>query len=54
MKGQRAHMHQNLLNAEFGDGEYQKYGDEDMHVTQGMKAPTKELLKSFCCTYACR
>jgi hypothetical protein len=48
MKGQQAYMHQYLLNAEFASGEYQK-----MHVIRVMKALTKVLHKSFCCTYAC-
>jgi hypothetical protein len=47
-------MHQNLLNAEFASGEYRNAGDKNMHVFGVMKALTKELHKSFCCTYACR
>jgi hypothetical protein len=46
-------MQQNLLNAEFASGEYLNAGDKNMHVSRAMKALTKELLKSFCCTYAC-
>jgi hypothetical protein len=52
MKGQQAHMHQNLLNAEFASGKYRNAGDKNMHVFGVMKAPTKVLHKSFCCTYA--
>jgi hypothetical protein len=46
-------MHQNLLNAECASEAYRKVGDKNMHVFRVMKAPTKELHKSFCCTYAC-
>jgi hypothetical protein len=53
MKGQQAHMHQNLLQAEFASGEYRNAGDKTMHVSGVMKALTKVLHKSFCCTYAC-
>jgi hypothetical protein len=47
-------MHQNLLNAEFVSVEYLDARNKDLHVLWGMKALTKELHKSFCCTYACR
>jgi hypothetical protein len=47
-------MHQNLLNAEFASKEYLNAGDKNMHVFRVMKALTKVLHKSFCCTYACR
>jgi hypothetical protein len=47
-------MQQNLLNAEFVSGEYLTSGDKNMHVLRVIKALTKELLKSFCCIYACR
>jgi hypothetical protein len=54
MKGRQAHMHQNLLNAEFAFGEYQNARDKNMPVFGVMKALAKELHKSFYCTYACR
>ena len=47
-------MQQNLLNAEFESEAYRNAGDKNMHVFGVMKAPTKVLHKSFCCTYACR
>ena len=47
-------MHQNLLNAEFASVVYRKAGDKNLHVLGVMKAFTKVLHKSFCCTYACR
>jgi len=56
MKGQQAHMHQNLLQAEFASGEYRNAGDKNMHVFGVMKALTKvsrQMPGSFCCTYAC-
>ena len=52
MKGQQAHMHQKLLNAEFVSGEYENAGDKTMPVFRVMKALTKVLHKSFCYTYA--
>ena len=45
-------MQQNLLNAEFVSGEYRNAKNKDLHVARVMKALTKELHKSFCCTYA--
>jgi hypothetical protein len=51
--GRQAHMHQNLLNAEFAPGEYRNAGDKNMYVRWVIQALTKELHKSFCCTYAC-
>jgi len=45
-------MHQNLLNAEFAYVEYRNAGDKNVQVIRVMKALTKELHKSFCCTYA--
>jgi hypothetical protein len=53
MKGRQAHMHQNLLNAEFAFGEYLNVENKYLHVIRVMKALTKELHKSFCCIYAC-
>jgi hypothetical protein len=47
-------MHQNLLNAECASVEYRKSGDKNVQVIRVMKALTKVLRKSFCCTYACR
>ena len=47
-------MHQNLLNAEFGSGEYRNAGEKNMPVFRVMKALTKELHKRFCCIFACR
>jgi hypothetical protein len=54
MKRRQAHVHQNLLNAEFGSGEYRNAVDNTRNVIRGMKALTKELLKGFCWTYACQ
>jgi len=47
-------MQQNLLNAEFVSVEYLNAKSKDLHVLRVMNALTKELLKSFCCIYACR
>jgi len=47
-------MHQNLLNAEFASVEHRNARDKNLHVLGVMKALTKVLHKSFCCTYACR
>jgi hypothetical protein len=47
-------MHQNLLNAEFASVWYINAKNENVHVIRVIKALTKVLHKSFCCTYACR
>jgi len=50
-------MHQNFLNAGFASVVYRNAGDKNMHVFRVMKALTKvsrQMLGSFCCTYACR
>jgi hypothetical protein len=47
-------MQQNLLNAEFTSVEYLNAKNKDVHVIGVIKALTKVLHKSFCCTYACR
>jgi len=47
-------MHQNLLNAEFASVEYLNIENNNILVIRIMNALTKVLLKSFCCTYACR
>ena len=39
----QAHMHQNLLSAEFASVEYLNTENKNMHVLGGMKALTKEL-----------
>jgi hypothetical protein len=54
LKGRQAYMQQNLLNAEFVFVSYLNAWNKNMHVIHVMKALTKELLKSFCCTYARR
>ena len=43
-------MHQNLLNAEIASGAYRNARDKNMYVFGVMKALTKMLNKSFCCT----
>ena len=47
-------MHQNLLNAEYKSIVYLSAGNIIMNVILAMKALTKVLHKSVCCTYACR
>ena len=56
MERQQAHMHQNLLNAEFASGECRNAGDKNMHVSGVMKALTevsRQMPGSFCCIYTC-
>jgi hypothetical protein len=53
MKGRQAHMHQNLLNAEFTSIEHVDAGDKNVKVIQVIQALTKVLHKCFCCPYAC-
>jgi hypothetical protein len=53
MYGRQAYMHQNLFNAEFAPVTYLMAGDKNLQVIRVMKALTKVLHKSFCCTYTC-